>query len=246
MPGTAFAPIQQPKVYSVLLANECAFVHEGLLALCKSNPRYKVMSRVFDGAEASRAITELLPDIAVIDLRLSTRSGLEVVQIAQQANLPTKAIVLAMDQDRQEVGACLCAGARAFLLESASSLEFLDAFREVAQGGIYISRELDLLDTLARRRALLRDSPPRRELQVLSLLTEGLGGKEIAARLGIRPATVSTLRSRLMRRLDIHSVAGLVQAAFDREGLWTEPGSTIPQVALGKSGSKHFGAAGGD
>src|SRR5258706_15698309 len=95
----------------------------------------------------------------------------------------------------------LSAGAKGFWLESASSQEFLDAFSEVTAGGVYVSRGLDLLEGLRRRRSIPRNAPPPRELQVLSLLAQGLRGKEIAGRLGLSPATISTLRARLMRRL---------------------------------------------
>ena len=108
----------------------------------------------------------------------------------------------------------LYAGAKGFLLESVSSQEVLDAFVEVAAGGVYVSRGLDLLDGLRRKRARLRSALPPRELQVLSLLAQGLRGKEIACQLGLSPTTISTLRARLMRRLDIHNAAGLVQHAF--------------------------------
>jgi len=206
MNAAGLAPIRQPKVYSVLLANQFAFVQEGLAALCKLNPRYEVMGRAFDGAEASRLINEHRPDIAVVDLGL--------LQITEVANLPTKIVILASREGREMAARYLYAGAKGFLLESASSQEFLEAFSEVAAGGVYVSRGLDLLEGLRRHRCMLRNAPPPRELQVLSLLAQGLRNKEIAGRLGLSPTTISTLRARLMRRLDIHNIAGLVQYAF--------------------------------
>jgi DNA-binding NarL/FixJ family response regulator len=205
MNATALAPVGKPKILSVLLANELAFVQEGLAALCRLNPRYEVIGRASGGLEASRLIHEHRPDLAVVDLR--------ILSLTELVNLPTKVILLASREDRDMAGRYLYAGAKGFLLESASSQEFLEAFVEVAAGGVYVSRGLDLLDGLRRQRSMLRNAPPPRELQVLSLLAQGLRGKEIAGQLGLSPTTISTLRARLMRRLDIHNVAGLVQYA---------------------------------
>jgi DNA-binding NarL/FixJ family response regulator len=220
MNGSAPALIRQPRAQSVLLANTLLLVQEGLVESCKSNPEYKVIGRVCDGAEAWRLIEEGLPDIAVLDLRLPVQSGLEIVQRAMQAKLSTKVIILAANSDREMLTVCLHSGARAFLLESASSEEFLGAFRQVAEGGIYISKELNLLESVSRHRSTFRDAMsglPRRQFQVLSLLVEGLPTKAIAIRLKLSPATVAMHRAKLMRKLDIHTVAGLVKFVFDMQ-----------------------------
>ena len=230
MNAAGLAPIGKRKTYSVLLANELSFVQEGLAALCKLNPRYEVMGRTFGGLEASRLIHEYRPDLAVVDLR--------ILPLTELASLPTKVIVLASREDREMAARYLYAGAKGFLLESASSQEFLEAFLEVAAGGVYVSRGLNLLDGLRRQRSMLRNAPPPRELQVLSLLAQGLRGKEIAGQLGLSPTTISTLRARLMRRLDIHNVAGLVRYA-----LRTEPRSTPPiQSQVAHSGQSNESA----
>jgi DNA-binding NarL/FixJ family response regulator len=220
MNGPAPALIRQARPQSVLLANELPLVQAGLIEICRSNLEHKVAGLVWDGEKAWRLIEERLPDIAVVDLRLSLRSGLEIAQSATQAKLSTKIIILAANSDREMLTACLRVGVRAFLLESASSDEFLEAFRQVAAGGIYISRELNLLESLSRSRLTVPDALsmlPHRQFQVLSLLVEGFPTNAIASRLKLSPATVAMHRAKLMRKLDIHSVAGLVKFVFDRK-----------------------------
>ena len=220
MDAPAPALIRQPRPQSVLLANELPLVQAGLVEICRSTVEYKVTVLVWDGGEAWQLIEALLPDIAVVDLRLSVRSGLEIIQRATQAKLSTKVIVLASHSDCDMLPACLHAGARAFLLESALSQEFLEALREVAEGGVYISKELNILESLSHHRSTLRDALsglPRRQSQVLSLLVEGLPTKAIASRLKLSPATVAMHRAKLMRKLNIHTVAGLVKFVFDRK-----------------------------
>jgi DNA-binding NarL/FixJ family response regulator len=117
-------------------------------------------------------------------------------------------------------------GDRAFLIESASSQEYLAALHQVADGGIYISKELDLLENLSGRRSTPPDALsglPRRQFQVLSLLVEGPPTKAIASRLKLSPATIAMHRTKLMRKIDIHSVAGLVKFVFDRTPQSAQP-----------------------
>jgi len=239
MNGPAPALIRQPRPQSILLANELPLVQAGLIEICKSNLEYKVAGLVCDGGGAWRLIEERLPDIAVLDLRLSVRSGLEIVQRATQAKLSTKVIVLAANSDREMLTVCLHAGARAFLLESASSQELLGALRQVAEGGIYISKELNLLESLSRHRSTLRDAMsglPRRQFQVLSLLVEGLPTKAIASRMKLSPATVAMHRAKLMRKLDIHTVAGLVKFVFDHK---PQSLRNLTDMSLPSSSAKH-------
>lgn len=231
MLGPTPALIRRPRPQSILLANELPLVQAGLVEICRSTLEYKVTVLVWDGGGAWRLIEALLPDIAVVDLRLSVRSGLEIIQRATQAKLSTKIIILASHSDCQMLPACLHAGARAFLLESTPSQEFLEALRQVAEGGIYISKELNLLESLSHHRSTLRDAMsglPRRQFQVLSLLVEGFSTKAIASQLKLSPATVAMHRAKLMRRLNIHTVAGLVKFVFDRNPQLLQKNSTQP------------------
>ena len=97
-----------------------------------------------------------------------------------------------------------------------------DALTQFTQGGIYVSPQIEVMslfgDNNGRNEAAdPLDSLSSREFQVFTLLVEGVRAKEIAARLNLRPKTVDTYRSSLMRKLDIHDVAGLVKFAIRRD-----------------------------
>ena len=97
----------------------------------------------------------------------------------------------------------------------------LEAFEQILDGGIYVSPSLELDKIFSPGQKAVPDDPlealSAREYQVFSLLVEGTRAKEIAARLDLSPKTVDTYRASLMRKLDIHDVAGLVKFAIQRD-----------------------------
>lgn len=214
-------PVQEPKTYSVLLADELTLVREGLAALCEAQPHLRVVAQCADGASALHLIEERKPDIAVLDLNLPDLFSLEVVRRVRETNLSTKIVVLTVRRDRKTVVEALRCGVSGFLLKSAPSQQMLEAFGQILEGGIYVSPELELHKIFAAGQKSAQIDPLQtlsaREHQVFSLLCEGVRAKEIAARLALSPKTVDTYRASLMRKLDIHDVAGLVKFAIQRD-----------------------------
>jgi DNA-binding NarL/FixJ family response regulator len=214
-------PIREPKTYSVLLADDLTLVREGLAALCQRQAAYKVVGQCSEGAAALRMIEAQRPDIAVLDLNLPDLLTLEIVRRVKEANLSTKIVVLSTRKDRKTVVEALRGGVNAFLLKSAPAHELLEAFEQIIDGGIYVSPQLELSKIFGSGQKASPDDPidqlSSREHQVFTLLVEGVRAKEIAARLDLSPKTVDTYRASLMRKLDIHDVAGLVKFAIQRD-----------------------------
>jgi DNA-binding NarL/FixJ family response regulator len=115
----------------------------------------------------------------------------------------------------------LRAGVNAFVLKSAPLSQLMDAFEQILDGGIYVSPQLELNKIFNATGKTPPEDPletlSAREYQVFTLLVEGIRAKEIAARLELSPKTVDTYRASLMRKLDIHDVAGLVKFAIQRD-----------------------------
>jgi DNA-binding NarL/FixJ family response regulator len=214
-------PVREPKTYSIVLADELTLVREGLAALCDAQPHFRVVGQCALGAVALRLIEEQRPDIAVLDLNLPDLFTLEVVRRIRDADLPTRVVVLSVRRDRKTVVEALRCGVGAFLLKSAPTHQLLEAFDQILDGGIYVSPELDLNKIFCPGQKSAGDDPlealSAREHQVFSLLCDGVRAKEIAARLSLSPKTVDTYRASLMRKLDIHDVAGLVKFAIQRD-----------------------------
>jgi DNA-binding NarL/FixJ family response regulator len=214
-------PIRERKPYSVLLADDLTLVREGLAALCAAHAQYKVVGQCSEGAAALRMIESQRPDVAVLDLNLPDLFTMEIVRRVRDANLPTKIVVLSIRRDRKTVVEALRCGVSGFLLKTASSTELLEALEQVLEGSIYVSPQLELNKIFATNQKATPDDPldllSAREYQVFSLLIEGIRAKEIAARLELSPKTIDTYRASLMRKLDIHDVAGLVKFAINRD-----------------------------
>ena len=214
-------PVREPKTYSILLADELTLVREGLAALCDAQPYFRVVGQCSDGSSALRMIEAQRPDIAVLDLNLPDLFSLEVVRRIKDAGIGTKVVVLSVRKDRKTVVEALRCGVSAFLLKSAPTVQLLEAFGQIMDGGIYVSPELELNKIFCPGQRPSADDPLQslsaREYQVFSLLCDGVRAKEIAARLSLSPKTVDTYRASLMRKLDIHDVAGLVKFAIQRD-----------------------------
>jgi len=214
-------PIRERKTYSVLLADDLTLVREGLAALCAAHAQYQVMGQCSDGPTALRMIESHKPDLAVLDLNLPDLFTMEIVRRVRDSNLPTKVVVLSIRKDRKTVVEALRSGVSGFLLKSAPSTELLEAMDQVLEGSIYVSPQLELNKIFSTNHKNQPDDPldllSAREYQVFSLLIEGVRAKEIAARLELSPKTIDTYRASLMRKLDIHDVAGLVKFAINRD-----------------------------
>lgn len=214
-------PIRETQTYSILLADDLTLVREGLAALCDAQPQYKVIGQCSQGAEALRLIEARQPDLAVLDLNLTDLFTMEVVRRVREAGCKTKILVLSTRGDRKTVVEALRCGVSAFLLKTAPSSELLDAFQQVLDGSIYVSPQLELNRIFTSNSKAQAEDPldslSAREHQVFSMLVEGVRAKEIAARLELSPKTVDTYRASLMRKLDIHDVAGLVKFAIHRD-----------------------------
>jgi DNA-binding NarL/FixJ family response regulator len=214
-------PYFEPRPVEILLADELTLVREGLTALCNSIPGYRVVAQVGSGAAALAEIERLQPAVALLDLALSDLATTEVIRRVRESGFRTRCAVFSIRKDRKTVLEVLRIGACGFLLKSSTADQMVDALGQFTQGGIYVSPQIEVMSLFGDSGRKGAEDPldnlSSREFQVFSLLVEGVRAKEIAARLALSPKTVDTYRSSLMRKLDIHDVAGLVKFAIRRD-----------------------------
>lgn len=206
----------------MLLADELTLVREGLAALCNSIPGFRVVAQVGTAGAAFAEIQRLEPAVALLDLGLSDLAATEVIRRVRELGLRTRCAVFSVRKDRKTVLEVLRTGACGFLLKSSTAEQMADALGQFTQGGIYVSPQIEVMSLFGESGGRNQGEDPleslsSREFQVFSLLVEGIRAKEIAARLSLSPKTVDTYRSSLMRKLDIHDVAGLVKFAIKRD-----------------------------
>ena len=226
MPGSAAQPVPRlsPEVrpIEILIADELTLVREGLAALCGSLGGYRVVAQVGSATTALSEIQRLQPAIALLDMGLSDLAATEVIRRVRDKGLRTRCAVVSVRKDRKTVLEVLRTGACGFLLKSSTADQMSEALAQFCQGGIYVSPQIEVMSLFCESNGRGNSEDPldllsSREFQVFSLLVEGVRAKEIAARLSLSPKTVDTYRSSLMRKLDIHDVAGLVKYAIKRD-----------------------------
>jgi len=206
---------------TLVVAEQAGLLRDGIVSICSSSRRFRVLAAVGCGEQAWRLVESLRPDLLLVDLQIPRLDALEMARRLFAAGAAqTRCVILASQSDRKTVLEALRAGAQGFLLRSSSGDNLLDCFERVLDGGIYVSPGVDLQKLFPADRRGVPDDPldrlSPREYQVFALLVDGVRPKEIAARLGVSPKTVDTHRVQLMRKLGIHDVAGLVKFAVER------------------------------
>src|SRR5205085_390794 len=197
----------------LLLADDHALVRGGLRALIAELPEIDEVVEAADGDEALAAVALHRPDIVLMDIAMPRLNGIQATSLILSIAPKTRVIMISMHHDEEYVWNALRAGASAYLAKTALLEELQEALQSVRRGEVFISRKL--------RRAVRREVQlplTARQREILRLIATGMTSREIAQALKIRLKTVESHRLHLMRRLDIHDVAGLVRYAV-RHGL---------------------------
>jgi DNA-binding NarL/FixJ family response regulator len=208
----------------VLLADDHSIVRRGLRSLLE-DAGVSVVAEAADGLEAIRLCEEHRPDVLILDVAMPKLNGIEVAARAQKLSSRPGVIMLSMHADESYIIRALAAGARGYLLKSATDEDLLPAVRAVAAGKPFFSPAVTgvLVEDYVRRLQVrgLTDSfhlLTDREKEVLQLLAEGRSNKEVATLLDLGLSTVETHRANLMQKLNLHNTAEIVLYAV-RKGI---------------------------
>lgn len=216
----------------VLVADDHPVVRKGLQSCLSRVDRLRLVGEAADGDEALRKAMELVPDVVLLDISMPRRNGLAVTQVLRKEAPKVKVLILSVHNNKEYIFRIIQAGAHGYVSKEASPEELLHAIECVYSGETFFSPEIAqaALSQLVTNggKAEPFSQLTSREREVLVLIAEGQSNKEIASRLGIGVRTIETHRERIMRRLDIHSVAGLTKFAI-ANGLIPLEGE-VPQV----------------
>lgn len=205
-------------IIRILLCDDHRVVTEGLSDMLASANEVECVGIAHSGIEALDKLEHLAVDVLLTDLDMPGMDGFQLAERAKSKHPTLKVVVLSMHDEPALVKRAMDMGADGYLVKTSGREEVLLAVREAAAGrkpfGSSVM-EAFLREEHGEKKGshLLKDLSDR-EVEVLAALAEGLGNKEIGERLFISPRTVDTHRTNLMRKLDVHHVAGLVRLAI--------------------------------
>lgn len=207
------------KPIRILLADDHNLVRAGIRSLIQNVAGMEVIGEVGNGRDALLFIEAKRPDIALVDISMPGLNGLEVTVRVTKEFPQVGVIILSVHSNEEYALQALQNGASGYLVKGADTAELEIAIRAVASGQTYLSPGVSkhiVADYLQRADAgstpLNLLTPRQRE--ILQLIAEGCSTKRIAQILNLSVKTVDTHRSKMMERLDIHDIAGLVRYAI--------------------------------
>ncbi len=209
------------KRISIIVVDDHPLVRKGITATLGEEAEFNVCGEASSYEEAVEMASRQKPDIALVDLTLEDRNGLELIRALGETSPETKVIILTMHDEQVYAERCLRTGARGFLMKSHGPGDLVNAIHTVNEGRMYASDELLQRVLLALTQpakaereelAVLTD----REFQIFELLGQGRTSKEVAEILHLSSKTIDVHRIRIRKKLDIQSNSELVAFAVKK------------------------------
>jgi DNA-binding NarL/FixJ family response regulator len=203
----------------ILLADDHHIVRQAVRVLLE-RAGFEIVAEACNGRDAVRFAKALQPDVAVLDLMMPLLNGLEAGREILKDESPTSIVLLTMCTEEHRVAAAFRAGISAYVVKTQACEDLVCAIRQAARGQTWLSPGISrvVVDGYLSGARAPEDPLAPRERQVLQLVAEGRGSKEIAALLGLSVKTAESYRAHVMEKLGIHETANLVRYAI-RQGL---------------------------
>ena len=205
----------------VLLVDDQALVRSGFRLILETREDLDVVGEAEDGREAVELARKLSPDVILMDVRMPNVDGVEATRRLAALGSPARVLILTTFDLDEYVYEAIRAGASGFLLKDVQPAQLVDAVRVVAAGEALLAPTVTrrLLDHFAGQ--LPSTGPPpelarltERELEILTLLAEGLSNAELAERLFLSETTVKSHVSSVLRKLDLRDRVQAVVLAY--------------------------------
>lgn len=179
---------------------------------------YNVVATANNGTDALQEIRKLEPFIVIIDIGLPQLNGLDVIARAQTLDSPPKFLVLTAQPSEYYITRCIDAGASGFLSKNNDLKQIVAALDAISSGYTYFPSNHKQQKNLRLNEAEKIKQLTTRELTVLQLIAQGFANKEISEQLYLSEKTISTYKTRVLKKLDANNLVDLIEIA-KRNGL---------------------------
>jgi DNA-binding NarL/FixJ family response regulator len=213
----------QPKI-KLLIVDDHPVFRRGLRDIIEENSNFLVVGEASDGEAALCLISELKPDIAIVDIDMPRLNGLKMVRALQEMNLPVAVVFLTMYNELDVFDAAIKLGVKGYILKENAAEDIVVALDKVARGKIFISSSMSEKSQLRSNRVQsLPLSKPQldkltpAERHILKLIAEDRTSKEIADTLQISFRTVEKHRLNICNKLNLYGSHSLLKFAYDHK-----------------------------
>jgi DNA-binding NarL/FixJ family response regulator len=202
----------------VLIVDDHTLVRQSVSKAIATEEGIEVVGQAHDGPSALTAVTELAPDLVVLDIAMPGADGLAVAERLRLDHPAVRVLFLSMHDDDGSLQRALALGAAGFVSKSASIEQLLEALRAIRDGGSYLSSEVAsrVMDLAAGRSSVDSVGLTRREREILELLVEGNRPAEIGDALFLSVKTVKNHLTSVYHKLGVETGAQAVSEAYRR------------------------------
>jgi len=204
----------------VFIVDDHPVVRDGLITLIEHEQDFKVCGDADDAAEALESISELKPDVVIVDIGLKSSDGIELTRNIKVRYPKISVVVLSIHDESVYAERALHAGASGYLMKEAASNDIIKAIRTVLSGEIYVSDQMakKFLDNAFSRQSDIGANPVAklsdREFEIFRLIGSGYKVSQIADRMHLSVKTIETYRARIKEKLSLSDASKLLRYAI--------------------------------
>ena len=203
----------------VLMVDDHIMVREGIKRIIDDTKDIDIVAEAASGEEALKALNNIGVDIVLLDISMPGKNGIQTLKEIKKHNPTMKVLMLSMHAEEQYAMRAIKAGASGYLTKDSASDKLVTAIRKIEQGRKHISpevAELLVTDIYHNEEKDLHSLLSDREFEILKCIIKGDSLKKIASNLSISDKTVSTYRSRLLKKLNLTNTADLIKYGINQ------------------------------
>lgn len=199
---------------NIVIADHHPITRKGISCMLKKNENFTIVGRANNGNELYKSLEELKPDILIMEIDMPQINGINALRAIKSQYPETRVLIFSTHPEEIYALRSIKSGAAGYVPKTASTKIFMKALKQIAKGGIFLNEELTSTFTsrnVGESSALSRYKKlSSREIEVLNLLSRGKRNKDIANALNINEKTVSTYKTRLLKKLKVDNLADLI------------------------------------